>query len=79
MVGPLEAFTAYGVRDASVHWGSCVGQRLEARIRWDVSPGNCRLDPGVATLFKGSFLEQAPNANANGDTLYAWVEWTFTF
>jgi hypothetical protein len=26
---------------------------------------------GVATLFKGSFLEQAPNANANGDALYA--------
>jgi hypothetical protein len=21
----------------------------------------------------------APNANSNGDTLYAWVEWTVTF
>jgi hypothetical protein len=52
---------------------------MEARIRWDILPGNCRLDTGVATLFKGSFLQNAPNANANGDTLYAWVEWTVTF
>jgi hypothetical protein len=76
---PFDAFTAAGVRDASGRSGSYVGQQLEARIRWDVIPGNCRLDTGVTTLFKGSFLEQAPNANANGDTLYAWVEWTFTF
>jgi len=33
----------------------------------------------VATLFKGSFLQNAPNANPNGDTLYAWVECTVTF
>ena len=59
--------------------GSYVGQQMEARIRWDILPGNCRLDTGVATLFKGSFLQNAPNANANGDTLYAWVEWTVTF
>jgi len=76
---PFDAFTAAGVRDASGRSGSYVGQQLEGRIRWDIIPGNCRLDTGVPTLFKGSFLENAPNANPNGDTLYAWVEWTFTF
>lgn len=76
---PFDAFTAAGVRDSSGRSGSFVGQQLEGRIRWDVVPGNCRLDTGVTALFKGSFLEKAPNANPNGDALYAWVEWTFTF
>lgn len=76
---PFDAFTAAGVRDSSGLSGSYVGQQLEARIRWDVIPGNCRLDTGMTTFFKGSFLQNAPNANANGDTLYAWVEWTLTF
>ena len=76
---PFDAFTAAGVRDTSGRSGSYVGQQLESRIHWDIIPGNCRLDTGVTTLFKGSFLENAPNANPNGDTLYAWVEWTFTF
>ena len=76
---PFDAFTAAGVRDSSGLAGSYVGQQLEARIRWDILPGNCRLDTGVATLFKGSFLQNAPNANPNGDTLYAWVECTVTF
>ena len=76
---PFDAFTAAGVRDSSGRSGSYVGQQLEGRIRWDIVPGNCRLDTGVTTLFKGSFLENAPNANPNGDPLYAWVEWTFTF
>ena len=76
---PFDAFTAAGVRDSSGLSGSYVGQQLEARIRWDILPGNCRLDTGVTTLFKGSFLQNAPNANPNGDTLYAWVECTVTF
>lgn len=76
---PSDAFTAAGVRDPSGRSGSFVGQQLEGRIRWDVVPGNCRLDTGVTALFKGSFLDRAPNANPNGDALYAWVEWTFTF
>jgi hypothetical protein len=76
---PFDAFTAAAVRDASGRSGSSVGQQLEGRIRWDIVPGNCRLDTGVATLFKGSFLENAPNANPNGDAVYGWVEWTFTF
>lgn len=76
---PFDAFTATGVRDASGRSGSHVGQQLEGRVRWDIVPGNCRLDTGVATLFKGSFLENAPNANPNGDAIYGWVEWTFTF
>jgi len=74
-----DAFTATGVRDPSGLSGSFVGQQLEGRVRWDVVPGNCRLDTGVTALFKGSFLDRAPNANPNGDALYAWVEWTFTF
>ena len=76
---PSDAFTAAGVRDPSGRSGAFVGQQLEGRIRWDVVPGNCRLDTGVTALFKGSFLDRAPNANPNGDALYAWVEWTFTF
>ena len=76
---PFDAFTSAEVRDSSGLSGSYVGQQLEARLRWDIIPGNCRLDTGVATLFKGSFLQNAPNANTHGDTLYAWVEWTLTF
>ncbi len=57
-------------------WNNGFGTNLSAII---FALGNCGLNTGVATLFKGSFLQNAPNANPNGDTLYAWVECTVTF
>ena len=38
-----------------------------------------RLDSGVAYLFKGSFLRDAPNAPLDGGTRYGYLDLTFSF
>lgn len=73
-----DSWTSAGVRDASGQSGRFVGQQLEARLRWDVLPGNLRLEIGLAQLFPGSYLERAPNGNP-ADTTYGYSEITWRF
>lgn len=73
-----DAWTAAGVRDPSGASGRELGQQLELRCRWEVAPGNLRLDAGIAHLFGGEFLERAPNRSAD-DVHYGWVELTLLF
>ena len=68
-----DAWTTSGVRDPSGEAGSFVGQQLEARLRWEVVPGNLRLEVGGAHLFAGGFFDDAPNATGQGDPTYGYV------
>jgi len=74
-----DAWTAAGVRDASGNSGDYVGQQLETRLRYDVLPGNVRLDTGFVYFANGDFAHHAPNATRQGDTAYTYVELTLTF
>lgn len=76
---PRDAWVAANVRDPAGNSGRFVGHQLETRLRWDVLPGNLRLDTGVTWLFPGTFADQAPNATRQGDTVYAYFELSLFF
>ena len=74
-----DAWTTSGVHDPTGKSGSYLGTQPEIRLRWDVLPGNVRLEAGAAYLFSGEFEDDAPNSNDEGDTSYAYVQTVFTF
>ncbi len=74
-----DSFALSGVRDPSGRSGHDAGSQLEAQLRYQLVPKIAVLDVGVARLFKGSFLRNAPNAPATGDTNYGYADLTFMF
>jgi hypothetical protein len=52
-----DAWTTASLRDPSGATGSFIGQQLEARVRWDVLPGNLRLEAGFARAWLGDVAE----------------------
>jgi hypothetical protein len=65
-----DAFSSSGVRDATGRAGSFAGQQIEGRIRYWLVPRSLVLEVDAVLLFKGRFLETAPNAPPTGDTRY---------
>ena len=74
-----DAWTAAGVRDATGATNGFLGQQLEARLRWDLAPGNVRLETGAAHIFDGTFMQDAPNAARQGDVTYLYAQVALTF
>ncbi len=74
-----DAWTSAGVRDASGASGMELGQQLEFRVRWDLVPGNVRLDTGLTHLFVGDFQRTAPNSTREGDVNFVYLELTLQF
>ena len=74
-----DSFAATGIRDATSRSGTFAGHQVEARARYWLVPRIARLDGGAAYLLKGSFLKDAPNAPADGDTRYGYIDLTFAF
>jgi hypothetical protein len=74
-----DALSSTGVRDATGSSGSFVGQQLETRIRWNIYPENLLLEVGGTYLFKGEFLEDAPNATGAGDPNYWYSQVVYKF
>lgn len=72
-----DFWTTSGVRDVSGNSGSFVGSQVEMRLRWEVVPGNVRLETGVAHLFAGEFMNNAPNSNGQGDATYVYTQLVF--
>jgi hypothetical protein len=74
-----DQFTTARLQDRSGESGSFVGHQLEAQVQYQVWPGNLVLQFGGAHLFHGRFLEEAPNAPAEGDStcIYAAAVTTF--
>lgn len=73
-----DSFGFTGVRDASGGSGKFAGHQIEARARYWLIPKMLRFETGGAVLFNGRFLQQAPNANGFGDTLYGYADVTLT-
>jgi hypothetical protein len=79
LASDTDAWTTSGIRDASGASGSFIGNQLEAMIRWDLLPGNLRLELGGAHLFAGEFIERAPNAAGKGDSTYGYASLELRF
>ena len=79
LVDAADSFATAGVRDRDGRSGTFAGHQLEGRARYWVLPQVARLDAGFALLFKGRFLNEAPNAPAGGDTRYGYLDLTFAF
>ena len=74
-----DAWTTSGLRDPSGLSGSHIGNLSEFRVRYDLVPDSVKIEFGAAYLSAGSFIEDAPNATGQTDTLYGYFQTNFTF
>lgn len=74
-----DSFASTGVRDPAGVSGRFAGHQIEARVRYWLLPKVLRLETGAAVLLRGRFLQEAPNAAGNGDTVYGYSDLTFSF
>ena len=73
-----DAWPPSGLADPTGAAGDYVGNLAEFRLRWDPKP-NLRVEGGVAHLFAGSFIEDAPNATTQDDSTYVYLMTVLTF
>lgn len=69
-----DSFASTGIRDRKGLSGRYAGAQVEARARYWIVPKRLRIESGGAYLAKGRFLRAAPNAQASGDTRYAYLD-----
>ncbi|HOY79092.1 MAG TPA: alginate export family protein, partial [Hyphomonadaceae bacterium] len=74
-----DSFANSNVRDPSGASSDDVGTQIELRYRRWLVPDSLRLQVGGAAILKGEFLDTAPNATRNGDTLFGYTDLTWTF
>ncbi len=74
-----DAWTTSGLQDPAGLSGSHIGDFSEFRVRYDLVPKSVRIEFGAAYLSAGSFIDDAPNATGQGDTLYGYFQTNFTF
>jgi hypothetical protein len=66
-----DAWTTAGINGDH----SYIGTQMEARVRWDVLPGNLRIESGMAYLFAGDLMDEAGKVNST----YGYVQGTLKF
>ncbi|MEM8709562.1 MAG: alginate export family protein, partial [Planctomycetota bacterium] len=74
-----DAWTTSGLVDPDGRSGSHIGNFSEFRVRYDIIPDSVRIEFGAAYLSAGSFIDNAPNATTQGDTLYGYFQTNFAF
>lgn len=74
-----DQYTSARLQDRTGASGSFVGHQIEAQVQYNLRPGNLVLEFGGAHLIHGEFLEDAPNAPAEGDTTYIYASALTTF
>ena len=67
-----------GLRDITGKSGSFLGQQWFVRAIWRALP-NVQLEGGVAYRIDGDFQNTAPNSPREGNTLYSYIQTTFSF
>lgn len=68
-----DAFSPMGWRDSSGRAGEFVGHQIELRLRWEVLPGNLRMEGGFAHAFLGRFAEEVVPDKDDPSYLYLQV------
>lgn len=74
-----DAWTVARVQDPSGNTDSFLGHQIELRVRYNPAPKNLHLESGIAHLFTGDFVEDAPNANSADDVTYVYSQLTLMF
>lgn len=74
-----DAWTTAGIVDPSGGSGNHIGDFTEFSLRYEVVPKSLQLEFGAAYFAQGGFAEDAPNSPDQGDTLYGYIETTFSF
>lgn len=65
-----DSFSTSNVRDTAGRSGDFAGHQIDMRARYWLVPRLLRFEGNAVLLFKGRFLQDAPNAPATGDTHY---------
>ncbi len=60
-----DAWTVSGIRNPPGVSESYIGSQLEGSLRWDIVPGNVRLEAGGAYLIAGDLMDDANKDDAN--------------
>jgi hypothetical protein len=74
-----DAWTTSGIVDPSGRSDRFVGSQIETRLRWDLIPANLRLEAGLAHLFGGDFIDEAPNSSRIDNSTYGYFATILTF
>lgn len=72
-----DAWTTSGLVDPTGATDDFIGQLAEVRVRHDLG-GGVRLEGGLAHLFAGDFIDDAPNATTQGDATYVYFGFDLT-
>lgn len=68
-----------GVVDPSGQSGRYVGTQLETYLDYVLVPEHVTFETGIAVMFNGEFMNNAPNATGLGDPKYGWASVTFAY
>jgi hypothetical protein len=74
-----DALLGMRLQDPRGNSGRYVGTQVEARIRFQILPGNLGLELGFAHLFTDEFREEVPTNNGQGDTTYVYAQTVVSF
>lgn len=74
-----DAFSTSGVRDATGRSGNFAGHQIDARVRTWLVPDRLRFEFDGVLLWRGRFLDTAPNAAPTGMTRYGSFNLTANF
>lgn len=74
-----DTWSGTGLRDSRGRSGRGLGQQLEARLQWDVIPGNLTLESGFAWVDWSDFAERVGGAKMASQTHYAYLQSQLTF
>lgn len=70
-----DAWTTAGISNAAGQSDNFIGTQIETRLRWDIRPGNLRLEAGAAHIFAGDLMDSA----ARNDVNYFYTQASFSF
>ena len=74
-----DVWVGSGLRDRAGNSGKRLGQQLEARLQWDVLPGNLTLESGFAWVDWSGFAERVGGAKMASQTHYFYLQSQLTF
>jgi len=74
-----DSFSTTGVRDALGRSGTFAAHEIDTRVRYWVIPRELRFEVDAVVLFKGRFLEEAPNAPQTGNERFLSINITRQF
>jgi hypothetical protein len=74
-----DAVLAMRLQDPRGNSGRYVGSQVEARLRFQILPGNLGLELGFAHLFTDEFREEVPTNNGQGDATYVYAQTVVSF